>query len=181
VKRVWTVAIVAVGVAVATASMTAPVADAGTFTVGRLLNELPVRRERNAGYDRDRFVHWQDRDHDGCDTRAEVLIQESRRPVTRTASCTVLRGRWFSSYDGATIVRARRLHLDHVVALSEAWGSGARRWDTDTRDRFANDLVSAARCEPCRRAQTSLRAMPTRPTGCRHGRRAVDSSATGSP
>ncbi len=33
------------------------------------------------------------------------------------------------------------MHIDHVVALAEAWGSGARRWNDDTRDRFANDLV----------------------------------------
>ena len=27
-----------------------------------------------------------------------------------------------------------------MVALSEAWGSGALRWNADTRNRFANDL-----------------------------------------
>ncbi len=53
----------------------ASVADAGSFTVGRLLNQLPVRKENNAGYDRDKFAGWLDRDHDGCDTRAEVLIR----------------------------------------------------------------------------------------------------------
>ncbi len=121
-----------------------PAADAaGPFTVTRLLNQLTVRRENNRGYDRDKFAGWLDRDHDGCNTRAEVLMQESRRRVRRTASCRVTRGRWFSTYDGVTIYRPRRIRIDHVVALAEAWGSGARRWNRDTRKRYANDLVFA--------------------------------------
>ncbi len=118
-----------------------PVADAaGPFTMTRLLNQLTVRRENNRGYNRDRFTGWLDRDHDGCNTRAEVLMQESRRRVRRTASCIVTRGRWFSTYDGRMISRPRRIRVDHVVPLAEAWGSGARRWSAGTRHRYANDL-----------------------------------------
>jgi hypothetical protein len=30
--------------------------------------------------------------------------------------------------------------IDHVVALAEAWRSGAAEWTTDRREEFANDL-----------------------------------------
>ncbi|HYH48703.1 MAG TPA: HNH endonuclease family protein, partial [Acidimicrobiia bacterium] len=35
---------------------------------------------------------------------------------------------------------ASDVDIDHVVPLAEAWDSGARRWNAETRKRFANDL-----------------------------------------
>jgi hypothetical protein len=71
-----------------------------------------------------------------------VLIAESWVPVTFTSAsrCTVASGRWFSSYDGTTWSTAGDLDIDHLVALKEAWESGARNWTTDRRRLFANDL-----------------------------------------
>ena len=54
--------------------------------------------------------------------------------------CTVTAGEWFSPYDGETWTQASDVDIDHVVALKEAWDSGAREWDDDTRMRYANDL-----------------------------------------
>ena len=107
--------------------------------VRKAIKALPVKAETPKGYQRDAFVHWIDADSDGQDTRAEVLIQESKTTVTLSGG-TVVRGKWVSYYDARTWRRASDVDIDHVVALKEAWDSGARRWNTDTRRRFANDL-----------------------------------------
>lgn len=105
-----------------------------------VLAALPTAAERPAGYDRDAFRHWIDADGDGCDTRREVLITESMTGVTVRPGCTIVGGEWFSVYDGARTTESSTFDIDHVVALAEAWRSGADRWDADTRLRYANDL-----------------------------------------
>ena len=111
-----------------------------TLTASALLARLPVKAESGAGYDRSLFRHWIDRDGDGCDTRAEVLMAESLVATTRNSSCTVQTGRWVSFADGRIWTSASDLEIDHLVALSEAWASGARSWSSLQRQRFANDL-----------------------------------------
>src|SRR6186997_2740038 len=83
-----------------------PSADATIVRVRAILPKLPVRHERNAGYDRAKFGDWIDANGDGCDTRAEVLISESLKRVTKTSSCTVLTGKWLSPFDQKTWKRA---------------------------------------------------------------------------
>jgi hypothetical protein len=102
------------------------------------IRALPVHRERRAGYDRDKFDAWVDADGDCRDTRAEVLVQESRSPVT--GDCTIETGRWYSYYDAASWTDASDVDIDHLVPLAEAWDSGARTWTANTRERYANDL-----------------------------------------
>lgn len=93
------------------------------------------------GYDRGLFDHWVDDDGDSCDTREEVLIDESRsRAQVDLYGCTVVAGDWFSAYDGLSFSDPAELDIDHVVALAEAWDSGASGWDASRRRAFANDL-----------------------------------------
>ena len=102
---------------------------------------LAVATEIRTGYDRDLFPHWIDADSDGCNTRYEVLIAEA--VVTRRRSARRARsagGRWYSYYDNRSLDRAADLDIDHVVALAEAWDSGARNWTTSRRRAYANDL-----------------------------------------
>lgn len=106
----------------------------------KMTRELTVAREVRRGYDRDKFNHWVDADHDGCDTRREVLIAEARVKPTITPDCDLRGGRWFSYYDGQRTRDDSSFDIDHLVPLAEAWDSGARRWNSDTRERFANDL-----------------------------------------
>jgi hypothetical protein len=54
----------------------------------------------------------------------------------------VTSGQWYSVYDGVWLTDAGQLQIDHVVALKEAWDSGAKEWDNSTREAFANDLDS---------------------------------------
>ena len=93
------------------------------------------------GYSRDLFAHWVDADHDGCDTREEVLIAESRsRAQVDPYGCKVIAGDWYSLYDGLTFADPAELDIDHMVPLAEAWDSGASAWDAARRQAFANDL-----------------------------------------
>ncbi|CAM5380520.1 HNH endonuclease [Streptomyces californicus] len=111
-----------------------PLADA--------IQELPLAVESREGYQRTSFKHWVDEDRDGCSTRAEVLIAESRVPATVEPRCKVLAGQWYSYYDGVTLEAPGGLDIDHVVPLAEAWDSGASGWTAARREAYANDLGS---------------------------------------
>lgn len=113
-----------------------------TGTAIQLLARLTTAREHAGGYDRALFVHWIDADGDGCDTRAEVLIAESRTTPRVGAGCTV-RGSWRSAYDGLTTTRASSFDIDHLVPLKEAWDSGAWAWTPARRQGYANDVGDA--------------------------------------
>lgn len=106
-----------------------------------VLSTITVAREVPAGYDRDLFGGWIDADGDGCNTREEVLIDESiGMAQVDPYGCTVVAGDWFSVYDGATWTDPSDVDIDHVVALKEAWDSGAHGWSPARRRAFANDL-----------------------------------------
>jgi len=117
-------------------------AEAATTGVSSryLLNHLGADREHPAGYDRDEFSLWSDADHDGCDTRYEVLIAEAVVKPRVRAGCQLVGGRWRSPYDGITTTNPSGFDIDHLVPLNEAWQSGAWRWSAATRTAYANDL-----------------------------------------
>ncbi|MFI1416078.1 HNH endonuclease family protein [Streptomyces sp. NPDC020707] len=101
---------------------------------------LPTASESRDGYQRSSFKHWVDADRDTCNTRAEVLIAESRVEPTIEAGCKVVAGEWYSYYDGVTLTAPGGLDIDHMVPLAEAWDSGASGWTAARREAYANDL-----------------------------------------
>ena len=108
-----------------------------------MLAGLVVEDEHRQGYDRGLFDHWVDLDGDGCDTRREILLLEATQVVmSATRPCWIVSGEWYSSYDGVWVSSPGQLHIDHVVALAEAWQSGAHLWDAARRAKYANDLAS---------------------------------------
>jgi hypothetical protein len=108
-------------------------------TAVHLLAGLATAVEHPGGYARTLFVHWIDADRDGCNTRKEVLIAESRTTPRLGPGCSVS-GSWRSAYDGVTTTSASSFDIDHVVALKEAWDSGAWAWTSARREAYANDL-----------------------------------------
>lgn len=114
-------------------------AAASPTTTSAVLAELVTADEARSGYQRSLFPHWLDADGDGCDTRREVLVAEA---LTAPSDCLSNAGVWRSVYDAKRFTDARKLDVDHVVALAEAWDSGARKWTTARRAAFANDLNS---------------------------------------
>ncbi|KAL5357098.1 hypothetical protein BJX96DRAFT_4067 [Aspergillus floccosus] len=91
------------------------------------------------GYDRDLFPHW-DSQGNSCDTRDIVLIRDGTN-VKQGSNCAVS-GTWVSPYDGGTWTDPSDVDIDHVVPLSNAWKSGASKWTTAQREKFANDLTN---------------------------------------
>jgi hypothetical protein len=77
----------------------------------------------------------------GCyDTRAVVLMRDSKVPVTfgPNSQCRVNTGSWFDPYTGKTFSKASDVQIDHVVALKNAYISGAWDWESKTRCLYAN-------------------------------------------
>ena len=118
----------------------------------RQLRELAVRSADEASvvpdYDRQAFgQRWADTDHKGCDTRNDILARDLARPTFKpgTRDCVVLTGTLAEPYTGTTIQFQRGdkssalVQIDHVVALADAWRSGAWQWDAQRRQEFAND------------------------------------------
>ena len=102
--------------------------------------ELVIAADRTSGYNRSLFKHWIDADRNGCNTRAEVLIEEAVVKPKVGSKCTLTGGKWFSAYDGVEVTSASKLDVDHMVPLAEAWRSGAWKWSAAQRQAYANDL-----------------------------------------
>ncbi len=101
------------------------------------------------GYDRDRFGQaWLDADRNGCDTRSDLLRRYLRQIALRsgTNGCVVASGILDDPYTATTISYVRgdtySIDIDHVVALGNAWVSGAWKWDINQRAAIANDPLN---------------------------------------
>ena len=78
-----------------TVAVAPPVAADGTMNALDVLAAIPVELEHRGGYDRDLFAVWSDLDGDGCDTREEVLIEESlSQAQVDPSGCAVVAGDW---------------------------------------------------------------------------------------
>lgn len=99
-----------------------------------------AEESNSAAYKRELFKHWIDQDKDTCDTREEVLLQESISAAKRGSGCKILKGKWLSQYDKKSFTTPTGIDIDHMVPLKEAWESGAFGWTAAQRQAFANDL-----------------------------------------
>jgi hypothetical protein len=112
-----------------------------------VLATLRVRgRGPMTGYSRDRFgPAWLDVDRNGCDTRNDILRAQLTRIRLKpgTSGCVVASGRLLDPYTGTSLPFRRgpgdAIQIDHVVALGNAWVSGAARWPIARRAALAED------------------------------------------
>ena len=101
------------------------------------------------GYRRTAFgPAWADVDHNGCDTRNDVLNRDLTNKQWRagTHDCVVVAGDLLDPYT-ATHVHFQKsdaiaVQIDHVVALGDAWQTGAAAWTAARRLEFANDPLN---------------------------------------
>ena len=81
---------------------------------------------------------------------ASPMFNGSRVSKMRTGStppgCAAIAGDWYSVYGGLTWADPAELEIDHVVALKEAWDSGAWGWTPERRSAFGNDLDDPRSC-----------------------------------
>ena len=116
------------------------------------LETFPVKgRAPKTGYARDQFGQaWADVDRNGCDTRNDILKRDltSLTYKSKTRNCVVLSGTLLDRYSGESInfvrgnITSMEVQIDHVVALSNAWQTGAFKLTAEQRKALANDPMN---------------------------------------
>lgn len=118
----------------------------GSLVLLGMIDLLVVAEEPpRVGYSRDEFPHWHDVDGSGCTARQDALSAQAIGLVQRdlVRPCVIVEGDWYSLFDGVTFSGApAEIDVDHVVALAEAWDSGADSWTRERRRQFANDPLN---------------------------------------
>jgi len=128
-------------------------AKAEAVASGLSVIEAQVTKGRapKTGYTRAQFgPAWADVDRNGCDTRNDILKRDLTKEVfkEKTNGCTVLSGTLVDPFSGETINFVRgvttssEVQIDHSVALSNAWQTGAFKLTPDQRKAFANDPLN---------------------------------------
>lgn len=107
-------------------------------------NAITTAKARQGGYDRERqFGGWAS---NGCGsaTTRDTILERDMTDVRKNAKCQVVSGTLADPYTGRTIHFTRgpktsaNVQIDHVVALQDAWASGARDWTQEKRVEYAN-------------------------------------------
>jgi hypothetical protein len=73
-------------------------------------------------------------------TRGIVLKRDSSAAVDVNANCTVTAGLWHDPYTNRSYNDADEIQIDHVVALKNAYMTGAYQWNKAKRCLYANYL-----------------------------------------
>lgn len=109
------------------------------------LEVLPVKgRAPKTGYKRAQFGDGWAKLGD-CDTRNLILQRDLKNVVLEDDKCKVSTGALSDPYTGKAIAFARgastsaAVQIDHVVALSNAWQTGAQQLSAERRVQLAND------------------------------------------
>jgi hypothetical protein len=117
-----------------------------------VLETLAVKgRAPKTGYTRAQFgPAWADVDRNGCDTRNDILKRDLTSITYRakTRNCVVESGTLVDRYSGETInfvkgnISSMEVQIDHVVALSNAWQTGAFKLTAEQRKALSNDPLN---------------------------------------
>lgn len=128
------------------------ITEASEVTASSVLLTLPVKgRAPKTGYTRAQFGQaWADVDRNGCDTRNDILKRDLTEIVykVKTRNCVVASGILLDRYSGETINFVRgnatsmEVQIDHVIALSNAWQTGAFKLTVLQRTALANDPMN---------------------------------------
>lgn len=108
------------------------------------LETLPVKgRAPKTGYERAQFGDgWSEKD--GCSTR-DIILARDMTDLRVNGECKVMSGTLHDPYTGKTISFIRGpstssdVQIDHVVALGDAWQTGAQQLSYERRVELAND------------------------------------------
>jgi hypothetical protein len=130
-------------------------AKAESVTSGLSVIEAQVTKGRapKTGYTRAQFgpdLTKSDFDRNRCDTRNDILKRDLTKIVVKekTKSCVVMSGVLVDPFSGETlnfvqgVKTSSDIQIDHIVALSNAWQTGAFMLTADQRKAFANDPLN---------------------------------------
>jgi len=113
--------------------------------------QITKGRAAKTGYTRAQFgPAWADVDRNGCDTRNDILKRDLTNQVykEKTKQCVVLSGILVDPFSGESInfvqgaKTSAEVQIDHVVALSNSWQTGAFKLSAEQRKAFANDPLN---------------------------------------
>lgn len=109
------------------------------------LRQLPVREWASTeGYSRDQFGDGWDTVL-GCSVRVIILYRDLRDTILGD-NCTVISGVLDDPYSGEekrySSENPSDIQIDHVVALSNAWKTGAAMLTQEQREKLANDPLN---------------------------------------
>lgn len=143
--------------------------------IGDLVGKLVVAKEgAMTGYTREKFPHWDTNkpehgfggdlaQYTKCTSREVMMLRDATGKVTldpKTCELKIPAGAgWQDRYgfvDKKTgqlgpykfITDPAKVDAEHIVALAEAWRSGAADRDEDTRRRIANDSLNLVAADP---------------------------------
>lgn len=154
VRRIVVVAVSLIGLAITVLAAAPPVIENVTSTTpstdvmpptgsaADALATLPVKgRAPKTGYARTQFGNgWST--VDGCDTR-NIILHRDLKNTQLADDCKVVSGTLDDPYTGMVIMFSKEksslVQIDHVVALSDAWQSGAQNFTHEQRIMLAND------------------------------------------
>lgn len=131
------------------ASSPVPVPEPGPTALAAL-ESIPIKgRAPKTGYDREVVFGeaWLDVDGNGCTTRDDILARDLVNIDFRDR-CIAQSGQLSDPYTGQLLEFERGwgssllVQIDHVVALSNAWQTGAQQLSQDQRVEFANDPLN---------------------------------------
>ena len=134
------------------------VSAAAPTTIDLVGSLLVKGRAPKTGYTRDQFgPAWSDVDRNGCDTRNDILERDLKSIVYKSPSnpCVILFGVLIDPYSGESIdflrgvATSADVQIDHVVALSNAWQTGAFKLSAENRKAFANDPLNLLAVKGC--------------------------------
>ena len=138
-------------VATPPAALGQPVLVVGSASALAILQTLPVKgKAARNNYDRSAFGEaWMDADSNGCDTRNDILRRDMTAvKFTAGSRCLVASGTLAEHYTGKEVAFKRgkdtsgAVQIDHVVALGNAWQTGAQVLTTVQRQSLANDPLN---------------------------------------
>jgi hypothetical protein len=127
-----------------------PAPSAAPGTALEVLESIAVKgKSPRTGYDREENFGsaWIDVDGNGCDTRNDILARDLT-DIVLGENCRVLSGVIDDPYTGDLISFVRGndtsalVQIDHVVALSNAWQTGAQQITEEKRIALANDPIN---------------------------------------
>lgn len=121
----------------------------GAYYASYLLSQLPVQAPADGStYEREEQFYSSWPSVEGCSLRQRIIKRDFTTATLDEDNCTVVAGLYTDPYSGEELEFherseiSRGVQIDHVVALSNAWQTGAQNLSADARYALATDPLN---------------------------------------